>query len=127
MKLTNITKIENLQNQIEVTLGSEGSKSSKMKILFGFGLEIKEIAVLMGTRYNFVYNVISNQVIVEGLEVSTEKPVSKRDLIIGLFTEGKSNKEIAVQLRTNYNYVYKIVKERKDEIAAEDLKGTEAK
>jgi len=93
-----------------------------MKDLFSLGFEIKEIATKMNVRYNFVYNVISNQIIVEGLEVETEKKESKKDLVKVLFDQGKSNKEIAIELKTNYNYIYKLTKELKDEIELKEVK-----
>ena len=34
-------------------INGEGSKSNKMKELFGLGMQVKEIAELMGVRYNF--------------------------------------------------------------------------
>ena len=86
-----------------------------MKDLFSLGLEIKEISVLMNVRYNFVYNVISNQIIIEGLEVSTTKQTSKKDLVRDLFNQGKSTKEICIELKTSYNYIYKLLKEIKSE------------
>lgn len=116
MKLSNVSKVKGLEKKVEGILASTDSKSSKMKQLFQLGLEIKEIATMMEVRYNFVYNVISNQIIVEGLEVETNKTESKKDLVRELFTQGKSTKEIAIELKTNYNYIYKLVKEIKVEI-----------
>lgn len=118
MKLSNVKTIKGLDKKIETIVQNEGtSKSSKMKELFQLGLEVKEIASIMNVRYNFVYNVISNQVIVEGLEVETSKKESKKDKVKELFEQNKSIKEIAIELKTNYNYIYKIVKELKDEMA----------
>ena len=116
MKLSNVSKVKGLDKKVEGILASTDSKSSKMKQLFQLGLEVKEIATMMEVRYNFVYNVISNQIIVEGLEVETNKSESKKDLVRELFTQGKSTKEIAIELKTNYNYIYKLVKEIKVEI-----------
>lgn len=117
MKLENVKEISKkvMDSKIKGILGNEStSKSGKMRELFNLGLDVKEIAGLMGVRYNFVYNVVSNLVIVEGLSVVSNKKESKKDKVIELFNQGKSNKEIAVELKTNYNYVYKIVKEYKD-------------
>lgn len=122
MKLSNVSTIKGLEKKIQNIVASEESKSSKMKQLFQLGLEVKEIATLLEVRYNFVYNVISNQVIIEGLEVETTKQSSKKDQVRELFNQGKSNKEIAIELKTNYNYVYKLVKEIKSEI---EVKSTE--
>jgi hypothetical protein len=123
MKLTNVVKVENLENEIiKITENVTTSKSLKMKELFQLGLDVKEISVIMKVRYNFVYNVISNQIIVESLVVETEKVESKKDLVKVLFNQGKSNKEIAIELKTNYNYIYKLTKELKDEIELENQK-----
>lgn len=91
----------------------ELSKSKKMIMLFCGGLDVKTISKLMNVRYNFVYNVTSNYLIKEGLlnEVVKEKKKSKKDDVIRLWLEGKSNIEIAKELRVNYNYVWKIVNE----------------
>lgn len=121
MKIKNAKTVKNLNKAIEAIKASEASKSSKMKELFALGLDIKEIANIMQVRYNFVYNVISNLVITTGLEVENEVKTTKKDLIKELFLQGKSNKEIAIELKTNYNYVYKLVKEIKLELENESL------
>ena len=101
------------KKEITKILGSDVSKSKKMIELYNGGVEIKEIATLMEVRYNFVYNVISNMCRMNDVELRTNKDNenSKKSLIIKLFNEGKSNTEIAKELKTNYNYVYKITKE----------------
>ena len=102
--------IENAKKVSESTIkkivSSETSKSAKMKELFDLGVEIKEIAAIMEVRYNFVYNVISNYVTMNGIETESTKKVGKKDAIIELFLQGKSNKEIAIELKANYNYVF---------------------
>ena len=99
----------------EITKVLEGkeSKSKKMIALYNGGMEIKEIATLMEVRYNFVYNVISNMCRMNDMELRTNKGNgnSKKAIIIEMMKEGKSNTEIAKELKTNYNYVYKITKE----------------
>lgn len=103
----------------EVMGNDKSSKSAKMKALFNLGLEVKEIADMMGVRYNFVYNVVSNMVIVDGVEVETSKKASKKDAVWGMLDEGKTVKEIAVELKTNYNYIYKLKKEWEAKVVAE--------
>ena len=112
MKL-NVKKVSN--TKVQNILKEEGSKSSKIKQLFMGGYTIKEISELVGVRYNFVYNVVSNLVNMEGLEVERTKQTSKKDLVVELFNQGKSLKEISIELKTNYNYVHKIVKEFKQQ------------
>lgn len=100
------------QTEIKKILSGDTSKSKKMVELYNGGLEIKQIAELMGVRYNFVYNVVSNYCRMNEVELRTNKDNSnsKKVQIEKLFREGKSNTEIAAELKTNYNYVYKITK-----------------
>ena len=110
MKQNNNLKQETINQVIEDT---NLSKSKKFIALYNEGLEIKEIASLFNVRYNFVYNVISNHCRMNDLELRTNLSTgsSKKQLILDLFNQGKSNTEIAKELKTNYNYVYKITKE----------------
>jgi transposase len=108
-------EVKNLTKKLEDIVAKEGlSKSQKMKDMFDLGAEIKDIATRLNVRYNFVYNVISNYCIVNGLETSTEKKESKKDKVWELFDQGKTVKEVAVELKTNYQYVYKLHKEWKE-------------
>ncbi|MNH24361.1 hypothetical protein D3C79_842880 [compost metagenome] len=113
MKIKEIKEMS--KNQVEKLLKDESlSKSKKMIQLFEAGMKIKEITELMDVRYNFVYNVVSNYITVNQVEVETTKQSSKKQEIIQLFSEGKTNKEISSTLSTNYNYVYKTIKEYKE-------------
>lgn len=94
----------------KVVLDEGMSKSSKMKTLFDMGLEVKEISTVMGVRYNFVYNVVSNYCNMNGIKVETQKKEGKKDKIIELYLAGKTNKEISIELKTNYNYVFNTIK-----------------
>lgn len=102
-----------METKIKTILESNLSKSKKMVELYNQNLEIKEISNLLEVRYNFVYNVISNYCRMNDIELRTNvsSGSSKKQLIIDLFNQGKSNTEIAKELKTNYNYVYKITKE----------------
>ena len=99
-------------NEIQKIINNATSKSKAMVELYNSGLEIKQIANIMQVRYNFVYNVISNYCRINDIELRTNKnnENSKKVMIEKLFKAGKSNTEIAKELRTNYNYVYKITK-----------------
>ena len=101
------------QNEIQNIIKNATSKSKAMIELYNDGLEIKEIATAMQVRYNFVYNVVSNYCRMNEVELRTNKVdgSSKKVLIEQLFKDGKSNTEIAKELKTNYNYVYKITKQ----------------
>lgn len=108
-----------LSNEVKVSKKKVGevvnnenlSKSGKMRELFNMGFSVKEISNLLGVRYNFVYNVISNYVNVNEIKVVNEKKVTKKELIIKLYEEGKTRKEISIELKTNYNYVFNVIKE----------------
>lgn len=96
------------------------SKSKKMVALFDLGLETKEISDIMTTfegklvRYNFVYNVLSNHCAVNGVQIEkSPERTGKKDLILEMFLAGKSNKEISIDLKTNYNYVFNTIKQFK--------------
>jgi DNA-binding NarL/FixJ family response regulator len=98
-------------NQVEKILANEAlSKSQKMKDMFDLGLDVKQITAHMQVRYNFVYNVISNYVNMNGLTVEKEAKAGKKEQIIAMFLDGKSNKEIAIDLKTNSNYVFNVLK-----------------
>ena len=102
------------QNEINNLLNDTTlSKSQKFITLYNEGLEIKEIASLFNVRYNFVYNVVSNYCRMNEIELRTNQVngSSKKVMIEELFKQGKSNTEIAKELKTNYNYVYKITKQ----------------
>jgi hypothetical protein len=119
MKKVMDQQVKGLNKKIEGILGQESSKSQKMKDLFDLGIEIKVIASHMNVRYNFVYNVISNHVAMNEIAVESSKKQgeSKKDKIVELFNQGKSNKEISIELKTNYNYVFNVLKDYKSQQA----------
>lgn len=97
------------------------SKSQKIKTLWLAGYSVKQCAEKLNIRYNFAYNVISNFVNVSDVEyVKPVKQKSKKDLIIEMFLQGKSNKEISIELKTNYNYVFNTIKQYKLENGIEE-------
>lgn len=106
--------------EVKGIMSQEVSKSQKMKELFDLGFDVKTIAAIMEVRYNFVYNVISNYCNMEGIEVVRNKKAGKKEAIIEMYLQGKSNKEISIDLKTNYNYVYNVLKTYKaTEVVAE--------
>lgn len=101
------------------------SKSAKMKALFDWGLSIAEIANVLGVRYNFVYNVITNYVSAKEINTTHHTKTTKREMIVELCKQGKSNKEIATELGANYSYVYNVVKAYKEATgSAEEVAAT---
>lgn len=111
MKKLNVEKVLGTKAIEKVVADEALSKSAKVKALFDGGMEVKAIAAALDIRYNFAYNVISNYIIVNEIEVETGRKASKKDAVWALLDEGKSAKEIAVELKTNYNYVYKLKKD----------------
>lgn len=111
MLIKNAKSVKSLAKSIETIKAAESSKSAKMKQLFELGLSIKEIAGHMECRYQFAYNVISNWVNTAGIEVTVEERTSKKDVIVALYNQGRTNKEISVELKVNYNYVFKVLKD----------------
>jgi transposase-like protein len=105
---------------VKKLIASDKSKSQKIKELFDAGYEVKAIAELIEIRYNFAYNVISNYINTSEVKIEVSKKsseVSKKDKIIELYKENKSNKEISIELKTNYNYVFNTIKAYKATIA----------
>jgi transposase-like protein len=101
-----------MNEKVNKILNGEGSKSKKMLDLYNEGLQVGEIAKLMGVRYNFVYNVVSNDCRKNGNEVRvTRKQGTVKTSIIERIDEGKTNTEISKELGVNYNYVFKVRKE----------------
>lgn len=102
--------------QINTIVSNETtSKSAKMKELFDLGIDVKTIANIMNVRYNFVYNVISNYANMNDIQLVTVEKTGKKEMIIDLFLQGRTNKEIAIELKTNYNYVHNVLKKYKEE------------
>lgn len=118
-------RVEVNGKEVKAVLKQEVSKSQKMKELFELGFDVKTIAQILDVRYNFVYNVISNYVNMNGIEVVRNKVAGKKEQIIEMYLAGKSNKEISIDLKTNYNYVYNVLKKYKAE--QEDAPEEEAK
>lgn len=107
------------KNEIMAIVNGEESKSKKMLALYNGGIEIGEIAKLLGVRYNFVYNVVSNDCRKQGTEVRvSKKQGSVKQAIVQLIEDGKTNTEISRELGTNYNYVFKVRKEHEAKMVA---------
>lgn len=107
------------EQDVKAVLASDISKSKKMIALFDLGFETKDISDIMTAhegklvRYNFVYNVLSNHININGIPVEQQQREGKKDLILAMYLAGKSNKEISIDLKTNYNYVFNTIKQYK--------------
>lgn len=100
----------------EVVKNIEAKKCSKgagIRELFAGGLEVKEISALTGIRYNHVYNVVKNEVLVHDLEVEKSgrsDENSKKNQIVKLLEEGKTITEVSKEMKCMYNYVWQVAK-----------------
>ena len=116
MKLAVVNEvITNEQVQAAVAEMQEGkvSKGACIRTLFAGGLDVKEISTITGIRYNHVYNVVKNEVLVHGLEVETadrSNENSKKNQILVMLEQGKTVTEISKELKCMYNYVWQVAK-----------------
>ena len=116
MKLAVVSEvITKAQIEAAVAEMQEGktSKGACIRKLFAGGLEVKEISTITGIRYNHVYNVVKNEVLVHGLEVETSdrsNENSKKNQILALLEQGKTVTEISKELKCMYNYVWQVAK-----------------
>jgi transposase-like protein len=116
-----MTKQNDNKKEIQKIINNqELKKSQKMIQLYQLGLTVKEISVEMNILYNFVYNVVSNYCNINKVELTTSKSENKKDKIIELYLQNKSNKEISIELSTNYNYVFNTLKKYKESIATKE-------
>lgn len=141
MKLAVVSEvITKAQVEAAVAAMQEGktSKGACIRTLFAGGLEVKEISAITGIRYNHVYNVVKNEVLVHGLEVETSdrsNENSKKNQILALLEQGKTVTEISKELKCMYNYVWQVAKaggytdkKQEEEVVAEaPKKGSKAK
>lgn len=114
-------EVQITEEAVMTVLQSSISKSKKMIALFDLGLDTKEISEVMTrfegklVRYNFVYNVLSNHININGIPVESQERSGKKEQILAMFLAGKTNKEISIDLKTNYNYVFNTIKTFKKE------------
>lgn len=89
------------------------TKGAAIRECFAGGMDVRDISKVLDIRYNHVYNVVKNEVIVHGLEV--EQSVrggenSKKAQILAALAEGKTITQIATEQKCLYNYVWQIAK-----------------
>lgn len=115
MKLVGARTIKEakIKGILEAIEKKEISKGAGIREMFAGGLSVKEISTVSGIRYNHVYNVVKNEILIHDLEVETSSRSgenSKKSQIIKLLEEGKSITEISKELKCLYNYVWQIAK-----------------
>lgn len=104
---------EQISKVVENIQAKQCSKGAGIRELFAGGLEVKEISALTGIRYNHVYNVVKNEILVNDLEVEKsgrDDENSKKNQIVRLLEEGKTLNQIAQELKCMYNYVWQVAK-----------------
>ena len=112
MKKLLVEKVATIKEIKSVVADTAMNKSTKIKVLFEGGMDVKEIAAALGIRYNFAYNVLQNHIIMNDIEVDkASRGPSKKDEIVKLLMEGKSIIEVCKETKTLYNYVWKIKNE----------------
>lgn len=111
------SKRKERKTRIDEILTDESlNKSEKMRRLFDMGLDITSIANYLCVRYNFVYNVVMDYLRVNSAKAAQETndpPETKKQSIINLFQQGHSLTQISNILKTDYNYVSRVVKDFK--------------
>lgn len=115
-------KPEIIEATIKQMKSNEISKSQAMKELYSMGFYINDIAKLLDVRYNFVYNVISENYD----EVRTRKQNnkdSKSQMIRELTQQGLSPREIGEHFASkgiyvNSNMIYTVSRKTKKQAAA---------
>ena len=116
MKLAVVSEVitkEQVEAAVAAMQEGKTSKGACIRTLFAGGLEVKEISAITGIRYNHVYNVVKNEVLVHGLEVETSdrsNENSKKNQILALLEQGKTVTEISKELKCMYNYVWQVAK-----------------
>ena len=109
------------------------SKGAGIRECFAGGMEVKDIATRLGIRYNHVYNVVKNEILVHGLAdqvIASERggENSKKAQIVQMLQDGKTITEISTELKCMYNYVWSVARDagftgKKKEAKAEAKKG----
>ena len=109
MKLANTTPDPKTRSKTlaDTTL----NKSQKIRTLFLAGYSVKEIHEDLNIIYNHSYNIVSDLVRCEGLEVVKSVRGGKSKEIKRLLTEGRTPVEVATELKCKVGYVYKIRKD----------------
>lgn len=104
-------ELKSLVKQIEA---KEVSKGAAIRTMFAGGMSVKEISAATNIRYNHVYNVVKNEVLVKGLgdelEATKGNENSKKAQVIKLLEEGKTITEVSRELKVLYNYAWQIAK-----------------
>ena len=102
------------KKEVDEVLKTEISKSQKIIKLFEGGLDVKEISILMGIRYNFSYNVISNYIRMNDVKgVVKEEKENKKSEIIKLYKEGEYE-DLFSKIALNSSEIFEMIKKKRE-------------
>lgn len=115
IKMTDEERMTDRKTKAVLKQLAEGklSKGACARELFAGGYSVKEISELSGAKYNHVYNVCRNEVLVHGLETETtgrSNGNTKKAKILEMLQEGKTITEVSRELQCLYNQVWQVAK-----------------
>jgi len=94
-------------------LSKKLSKGAAIRKLFAEGFEVKTISTELGILYNHCYNVVQNEVLVHGLEITRGTrggEGSKKKVVLELLHKGMTIRQVSEELKMLYNSVWQIAK-----------------
>lgn len=131
LNVEEMIEVKRVDEIVKEIANGKMSKGAGIRECFAGGMEVKDIAAKLGIRYNHVYNVVKNEVLVHGLSdqvIASERggENSKKAQITAMLQEGKSITEISAELKCMYNYVWSVARDagftgkKKEEAKTED-------
>jgi transposase len=125
MKIVNKQVTMTTEEAMTVAKDETLSKSKRIQTLFDAGYEVKDIHQMVGVIYNHAYNVISNYVIKNGIEI--EKSIrshgnnERKNQIKAMLADGMKIIDIQRELKCDYSQVWKVKKEMNPVVTAEEV------
>jgi precorrin-6x reductase len=105
----------NYENAMSIARDDAMSKSKRIQTLFDGGYEVNEIHKMVGVIYNHAYNVVSNYVIKNGIQVEKSESAGgsggRKAEIVARLKEGMKIIDIQRELKCDYSQVWKIKNE----------------
>lgn len=116
LNVEEMIEVKRVDEIIKEIADGKMSKGAGIRECFAGGMEVKDIAAKLGIRYNHVYNVVKNEVLVHGLSdqvIASERggENSKKAQIVAMLQEGKSITAISAELKCMYNYVWSVARD----------------
>lgn len=95
--------------------GKKMTKSAGVREMFAGGLSVQTISDTTGIRYTHVYNIVRNEILINGLEVvdvgHKKGNGVQKEQILELLRQGKTLTEVSAELKVIYNRVWQVAKE----------------